>query len=59
MFPRSEAAALEACRILALCLDDRAPFGLIDFFTSALMGKPEGEGRDATAGSISQEDCAR
>ena len=35
MFPRSEAAAVEAHRILSLCLDDHAPFGVIDFFTSA------------------------
>lgn len=45
MFPRSEAAASAAHRILALCLDDRAPFGLIDFFTSALMQGPEGHER--------------
>ncbi len=37
MFPRGEAAAEEAHRMLALCLDDRAPFGLIDFFTGAPM----------------------
>jgi 2-polyprenyl-6-methoxyphenol hydroxylase-like FAD-dependent oxidoreductase len=35
MFPRSASAAADAHQILALCLDDRAPFGLIDFFTSA------------------------
>ncbi len=28
LFPRSEAAAVDAHRILALCLDDRAPFSL-------------------------------
>lgn len=36
MFPRSATAAAEAQRVLALCLDERAPFGLIDFFTEAL-----------------------
>lgn len=41
MFPRSEAAAVEAHRILSLCLDDRAPFGLIDFFTGAPTEPPE------------------
>jgi 2-polyprenyl-6-methoxyphenol hydroxylase-like FAD-dependent oxidoreductase len=39
MFPRSQSAAAEAHQILALCLDDRAPFGLIDFFASAGMRK--------------------
>jgi 2-polyprenyl-6-methoxyphenol hydroxylase-like FAD-dependent oxidoreductase len=39
MFPRSEAEAAAAYLILELCLGDRAPFGLIDFFT----GSPEGE----------------
>ncbi len=33
LFPRGEAAALDARAILELCLNDRAPFGLIDFFT--------------------------
>ncbi len=36
LFPRSESAAVDAHRILELCLGDRAPFGLIDFFTGAL-----------------------
>jgi len=35
LFPRSESAAVDAHLILGLCLDDRAPFGLIDFFTGA------------------------
>jgi 2-polyprenyl-6-methoxyphenol hydroxylase-like FAD-dependent oxidoreductase len=35
LFPRSEAAAAEAHMILGLCLGDRAPFGLIEFFTGA------------------------
>ena len=29
MFPRGAAASEEAHRMLALCLDDRAPFGLV------------------------------
>jgi 2-polyprenyl-6-methoxyphenol hydroxylase-like FAD-dependent oxidoreductase len=41
MFPRSHAAAADAHQALALCLDDRAPFGLIDFFTSAPGKKDE------------------
>jgi 2-polyprenyl-6-methoxyphenol hydroxylase-like FAD-dependent oxidoreductase len=36
MFPRSALAAADAHETLALCLDERAPFNLIDFFTSAL-----------------------
>ena len=36
MFPRSARAAADAHQVLALCLDDRAPFGLVDFFTGAL-----------------------
>ncbi len=35
MFPRSESEAADAHLILELCLGDRAPFGLIDFFTGA------------------------
>ena len=35
MFPRSESEAADAHVILDLCLGDRAPFGLIDFFTGA------------------------
>lgn len=35
LFPRSHAAAAEARVILDLCLGDRAPFGLVDFFTGA------------------------
>ncbi|HEY4125279.1 MAG TPA: NAD(P)/FAD-dependent oxidoreductase [Rhizomicrobium sp.] len=34
LFPRSEAAAVGAHMILDLLLNERAPFGLIDFFTS-------------------------
>ena len=35
LFPRCVAAAADARRMLALCLDERAPFGLLDFFTAA------------------------
>ena len=41
LFPRSEAAAGDAHVILDLCLGHRAPFGLVDFFTS--MGQREHE----------------
>jgi 2-polyprenyl-6-methoxyphenol hydroxylase-like FAD-dependent oxidoreductase len=41
LFPRSDSAAADAYQILGLCLDDRAPFGLIDFFTGALEGEHE------------------
>jgi hypothetical protein len=33
MFPRSASAAADAHQTLALCLNDCAPFGLVDFFT--------------------------
>jgi 2-polyprenyl-6-methoxyphenol hydroxylase-like FAD-dependent oxidoreductase len=35
LFPRSQSAAAGAHDILKLCLGDRAPFGLLDFFTGA------------------------
>ena len=35
MFPRSEAAAAFSAVILDLCVGDRAPYGLVDFFTGA------------------------
>jgi len=35
MFPRSESEYADAYEILDLCLGDRAPFGLIDFFAGA------------------------
>jgi 2-polyprenyl-6-methoxyphenol hydroxylase-like FAD-dependent oxidoreductase len=35
MFPRGEASAADSLATLRLCLDDRAPFGLIDFFVAA------------------------
>jgi 2-polyprenyl-6-methoxyphenol hydroxylase-like FAD-dependent oxidoreductase len=41
LFPRSEFEAADAYLILDLCLGDRAPFGLIDFFTGALQGQHE------------------
>jgi 2-polyprenyl-6-methoxyphenol hydroxylase-like FAD-dependent oxidoreductase len=41
MFPRSHSAAADAREILDLCLGDRAPFGLIEFFTGTLDGKQE------------------
>jgi 2-polyprenyl-6-methoxyphenol hydroxylase-like FAD-dependent oxidoreductase len=36
LFPRSESFAADSHLILELCLDDRAPFGLIDFFKGAI-----------------------
>jgi 2-polyprenyl-6-methoxyphenol hydroxylase-like FAD-dependent oxidoreductase len=33
MFPRSQAAATDAHQVLELCLDARAPHGIIEFFT--------------------------
>ena len=41
LFPRSESEAADAHLILELCLGDRAPFGLIDFFTGALAREHE------------------
>ena len=41
MFPRSESEAADAHLILELCLGDRAPSGLIDFFAGALEGEHE------------------
>ncbi|MBR0345375.1 MAG: FAD-dependent monooxygenase, partial [Rudaea sp.] len=35
IFPRSRTAAAEAHQTLSLCLDDRAPFSLVDFFNRA------------------------
>jgi len=32
MFPRSASAAADASGILGLCLGDRAPFSLVEFF---------------------------
>ena len=47
MFARSAAAAGEAHRMLALCLDERAPSGLVEFFTSA-QGPQEARSAPAT-----------
>jgi 2-polyprenyl-6-methoxyphenol hydroxylase-like FAD-dependent oxidoreductase len=47
MFPRSQSAAAEAHQMLALCLDERAPFGLVDFFTSALQAHDEMNGKSS------------
>ena len=38
IFARSVSEAADARAMLNLCLDDRAPLGLIDFFTGALTG---------------------
>ena len=35
MFPRSASAAADAHLIFGLCLGDRAPYALVDFFTAA------------------------
>ena len=42
LFPRSQSAAADAHTILGLCLGDRAPFELIDFFTGVRDGMREG-----------------
>jgi len=42
LFPRSASEAADAHLMLELCLGDRAPFGLIDFYTSAPGGEREG-----------------
>ncbi|WP_321782569.1 FAD-dependent oxidoreductase [Paraburkholderia sp. J94] len=39
MFERSQAAAADACAILALCLDERAPAGLVEFLSGAAAAK--------------------
>jgi 2-polyprenyl-6-methoxyphenol hydroxylase-like FAD-dependent oxidoreductase len=41
LFPRSASEAADADLILDLCLGDRAPFGLVDFFTGALERESE------------------
>ncbi len=43
LFPRSTAAAADAHDILRLCLDDRAPRGLIEFLTGAHEGHAASE----------------
>jgi 2-polyprenyl-6-methoxyphenol hydroxylase-like FAD-dependent oxidoreductase len=42
LFPRSESEYADAYEILELCLGDRAPFSLIDFFTGASEEEREG-----------------
>lgn len=42
MFLRSESEAANARLIMELCLGDRAPFGLIDFFTNAQARNHDG-----------------
>lgn len=44
MFPRSEAEAVDAHQILELCIGERAPFGLVEFFTGAFDGGTKGAG---------------
>ena len=44
MFPRSESEAADAYLILDLCLGDRAPFGLIEFFTGAQAAEDHSRG---------------
>ena len=49
MFPRSAATAEEANRMLAIFLDDRAPFGVVDFFKEAMTRGPESDRHAAPA----------
>jgi len=42
MFPRSRAAAADSHQMLALCLDGRAPFSLVEFFASASEENQQG-----------------
>ena len=39
MFPRCRQAAANSHEVLALCLDERAPFSLVDFFTGAFAAE--------------------
>ena len=45
MFQRSEAEAVDAHQILELCIGERAPFGLVEFFTRASKGETKGAAR--------------
>lgn len=45
MFPRSELEAADAHMMLEFCLGNHAPFGLIDFFNSALPEEHESHGQ--------------
>ncbi len=51
MFPRSEAAARDAHQVLDLCLGDRAPFALVDFFSGAFSPSASGTGTHSAAPS--------
>lgn len=42
LFPRSKKVASDAHQILSFWLDERAPFGLVDFFTGMDEREPEG-----------------
>jgi len=48
MFPRSEAEFADAHEIVDLCLGDRAPYGLIEFFTGA-PAQPQAAGQPVEA----------
>jgi len=43
LFPRSEAAAIGAHEILTLCLGDRAPYGLVEFFAQPAFSNPSSD----------------
>jgi len=45
MFSRSGVEVADAHLTLELCLGDRAPFGIIDFFTGVIEGKREATAR--------------
>lgn len=45
MFPRSQSAAADAHHILSLLVDEHAPSGLVDFFTSAAGRHQDGDTR--------------
>ena len=55
LFPRSRSAAADAHQILALCLDERAPFGIVDFLTGAREGSADPRGHD-TGGQTHRQD---
>jgi hypothetical protein len=42
LFPRSESEYADAYELLELCLDEGAPFGLIEFFNDVIEEKHEG-----------------
>ncbi|MBV8833242.1 MAG: FAD-dependent monooxygenase, partial [Acidobacteriaceae bacterium] len=45
LFPRSELFAADSHLVLDICLDDRAPFGFIDFLNSAPKEEHESHGQ--------------